>query len=297
MGTSEIQMPDRKRITMKTTILGASLLRTVLGTAALLACTAAAQAANPFVAGSKWTGFRVSTVGGGSSNATLNVSNNPSTGILNLTGQNIPVSIAYNASGSFTFQGLGISFAGVKVMGMVGPQGGTFSLSGNYSIANVPGAHNDKGRLSLLRSYKTIPGGQTVIGSTAGAGLLPPGPCFGSFQSVAGVTGRMYLTHNLPLEIGELNPPSNFTGDIYFVAGDGSVRLAAVGTINPEANPDGTHNIEVLGEDLVGGSPFSSVKTTGMLLPAVRTNPLAIVGYYELIGLLRSDKGRFQLGQ
>lgn len=42
---------------MKNNLFGASLLRTFLGAAALLSCTAFAHAANPFVAGSHSTDF------------------------------------------------------------------------------------------------------------------------------------------------------------------------------------------------------------------------------------------------
>ena len=39
-------------------------------------------------------------------------------------------------------------------------------------------------------------------------------------------------------------------------------------------------------------------KSYGMLVPAVRTNPMNIFGNYELIGLLRNgDTGRFLIGQ
>jgi hypothetical protein len=285
---------ERKKITMKTT-----LLRSFLGAAALLSCTAFAQAANPFIAGSKWTGMRISTVGGGSSNIALFVNSpNPSTGKLVFLGQSVPVSIACTASGVVDLQGLGIPYAGFRVHGMVGAQGGTYSLTGNYYINNVPGMHNDTGRVSLLRSYKTVVGGSTLVGTTVGAGLLPPGPCFGAFVSASNFTGRMLFEHNLPGETGELNPPSEFTGDVSFVTGDGSVKYAVVGTINPEANPDGSHTIEMIGENLAGGSVFTSLKTAGLLLPAVRTNPTSILGNYELIGLLRtSDVGRFKVSQ
>ncbi|MBB6049099.1 hypothetical protein [Armatimonas rosea] len=281
---------------MKTT-----LLRSLLGAAALLSCTAFAHAANPFVAGSQWTGIRVSTVGGGSSNIALFVNSpNPSTGKLVILGQSVPVSIACTPTGVVDLQGLGIPYAGFRIHGTVGAQGGTYSLTGNYYITNVPGMHNDTGRVSLLRSYKTVTGGPILIGSTAGTGLLPPGPCFGAFVSASNFTGRLVFEHDVPAADppSELNPPSEFTGNVSFVTGDGSVKYAVVGTINPEANADGSHTIELLGENLAGNSVFTSLKTTGLLLPAVRTNPTSILGNYELIGLLRTgDVGRFKVSQ
>jgi hypothetical protein len=284
---------------MKQTTLGAVLLHTLLGAAALLTTSASARAANPFVAGSHWTGFRVSAIGGGTSNAVLDVANNPSFGVLKVLGQNVPVSIACTQTGVVDLQGLGIPYAGFKVHGMVAPQGGTYSLAANYSIANVPGMHNDNGRLSLLRSYKTTAGTTApvvVIGTKAGEGLLPPGPCTGAFVNSAGFQGRMTLTHDIPTADppGEADPPSEFTGDIYMQ----DFHFRVVGTINPEANTDGSHSIEVLGENVVAGSPFASIKSYGLLLPAVRTNPTSILGNYELIGLLRTgDAGRFQISQ
>lgn len=276
-----------------------TLLRSLLGAATLLSCTAFAHAANPFVAGSQWTGMRLSTVGGGSSNIALFVgSPNPSTGKLVFLGQSVPVSIACTPTGVVDLQGLGIPYAGFRIHGTVGAQGGTYSLTGNYYITNVPGMHNDTGRVSLLRSYKTVVGGSTLVGTTPGVGLLPPGACVGSFVSASNVTGRMVFEHNPPGDFGELNPPSEFTGTVSFVTGDGSMKYAVVGTINPAANPDGSHTIELLGENLAGGSAFTSLKTTGLLLPAVRTNPTSIFGNYELIGLLRtSNVGRFQVSQ
>ncbi|WP_309710706.1 hypothetical protein [Armatimonas sp.] len=271
-----------------------TLLRTLLGAAALLSSTAFAHAAGPFIAGSKWTGFRVSTVGGGMSSATLNVSNNPNSGILNMTGQNVPVSISCTVTGVVDLQGLGVPFAGIHVHGTVAPQGGTYALASNYVINNLPGAHNDSGRLSLLRAYKPVTGGQTIIGGTAGIGLFPPDPCLGTFTSVSGFSGRMVLTHDLPREIGELNPPSEFVGKVSL----NDAAFAVVGTINPIANADGRHNIEMLGENLNPTSLQPCIKTVGMLVPAVRTNPTSILGYYELIGLLRTgDRGRFQISQ
>ena len=279
---------------MKTNLFGAPLLRTLLGVAALLSSTAFAHAAGPFIAGSKWTGFRVSTVGGGMSSATLNVSNNPNSGILNMTGQNVPVSISCTATGVVDLQGLGVPFAGIHVHGTVAPQGGTYALASNYVINNLPGAHNDSGRLSLLRAYKSVTGGQTIIGGTAGTGLFPPGPCFGSFVNVAGFAGRMVLEHDLPREIGELNPPSEFIGR----ASLNDAQFVVVGTINPFANADGSHNIEMLGENTNPMSLQPCIKTTGMLVPAVQTNPTSIFGNYELIGLLgNGDRGRFQISQ
>lgn len=279
---------------MKTNLFGAPLLRTLLGAAALLSCTAFAHAAGPFLAGSKWTGFRVSAVGGGMSNATLHVSNNPNSGILNMTGQNVPVSISCTATGVVDLQGLGVPFAGIHVHGTVAPQGGTYALASSYVINNVPGAHNDSGRLSLLRAYKPVTGGQTIIGGTAGTGLFPPDPCLGTFTSASGFAGRMFLTHDLPREIGELNPPSDFLGDVYMQ----DFHFRVVGTINPLANTDGSHNIEMLGENLDPKSIIPCIKTIGMLVPAVQTNPTSIFGNYELIGLLRNgDVGRFQVRQ
>ena len=280
-----------------------NLFRTLLGAAALLSSTAFAHAAGPFVAGSHWTGFRVSTVGGGSSSAVLDVGNNPNAGMLKVLGQNVPVSIACTASGVVDFQGLGIPYAGFRVHGAVAPQGGTYSLTGNYFITNVPGMHNDTGRISLLRSYKTVTGGPLLIGNTAGVGLFPPGPCTGLFVNAAGFQGRMVLEHNPPGDVpGELDPPSDFVGNVSFFTGDGSNTFAVVGTINPEANADGSHEIDLLGENRNLTSLYSSLTTTGLLLPAVRTNPVSIAGNYELIGLLRnttpiSTTGRFQIGQ
>lgn len=279
---------------MKNNFFGASLLRTLLGAAALLSSTAFAHAANPFTAGSHWTGFRVSTVGGGSSSAVLDVANNPAFGVLKVLGQNVPVSVACTATGVVDLQGLGIPYAGFRVHGTVGAQGGTYSLAGNYFITNVPGMHNDTGRISLLRSYKTVTGGPIVIGTQPGQGMLPPGPCFGVFVNAAGRTGRMVFGHNLPTSTGEADPPGEFTGDVYLQ----DFHFLVVGTINPQANPDGSHSIEMLGENTVATNPFASLRTAGLLLPAVRTNPTTIFGNYELIGLLRKlDMGSFKISQ
>jgi hypothetical protein len=283
---------------MKNTTFGAPLLRTLLGAAALLSSTAFAHAANPFTAGSHWTGFRVSTVGGGSSTIVLDVNSpNPSTGKLAFLGQVVPVSISCTATGVVDLQGLGVPYAGFKVHGTVAVQGGTYAMSGNYKLTSVPGMHNDEGRVKLLRSYKSITSGPIVVGTIGGgASLLPPGPCFGGFVSVSGFSGRLIFEHNPPADA--TGNPTDFTGVASFVTGDGSVRFVVVGTINPQANRDGTHNIELLGENMVATNPFTSLRTAGLLLPAVRTNPTTIFGNYELIGLLRKlDMGSFKVSQ
>jgi len=283
---------------MKNTVLGASLLRTLLGAAALIACTAAAQAANPFVAGSHWTGFQVNASNGVMGNAALDVSNNPNVGVLKMLGQNIPVSIVCSATGVVDLQGLGAGWVNYKVHGNVAPQGGTYSLAASYTINTVTGLPV-KGRLSLLRSYKTSTTNPVVvIGTSAGEGLLPPGPCTGLFQNVSGFQGRMVMEHDLPTRTGEADPPSEFGGDIYMQ----DFHFRAVGTINPEANPDGSHTIEMIGENLDPTNPFQSFRSAGLLLPAVRTTPVGILGNYELIGLLRntipvSDRGTFKISQ
>ena len=280
---------------MKNNLFGASLLRTFLGAAALLSSTAFAHAANPFVAGSHWTGFRVSAVGGGSSSAVLDVdSPNASTGKLKMLGLNIPVSISCTLTGVVDMQGQGANYTGIKVHGTVALQGGTYSLSSNYVINNVPGLHNDQGRLSLLRSYKTVKGGPLLVGTAPGTGLLPPGPCIGPFGSSSGFEGRLLFLHDIPTKTGEADPPGEFTGDVYMQ----DLHFRVVGTINPVANQDGTHSIELLGENVVLKSSMPMFKSYGMLVPAVRTNPMNIFGNYELIGLLRNgDAGRFLIGQ
>lgn len=283
---------------MKTTILGASLLRTLLGAAALFACTSAVQAANPFVAGSKWTGLSVSASNGAVANAGLLVTNNPTVGQLSLLGQTFPVSIAYNANGVVDLQGLGGAWVNYKVHGSVAPQGGTYTLTASYSINLVTGLPA-QGRLRLIRVYNkgtATPG--VVIGTNPGEGLLPPGPCTGAFLRTSGFQGRMVLEHALPTQTSEADPPSEFGGDIYMQ----DFHFRSVGTINPQANADGSHNIEMIGENLDPTNPFQSFASAGLLLPAVRTTPVGILGNYELIGLLRntipvSDRGTFKISQ
>jgi hypothetical protein len=268
----------------------------------LFTTTAFAHAANPFIAGSHWTGFRVSTVGGGTSNAKLDVGiNNANIGTLTMFpgNQGINVTILYNQSGTVDMKGIAPN-AGVLVHGVVSPQGGTYSLSSNYTVINVPGLHNDSGRLSLLRSYKTPTGGPIGTGG-GGTGLvppdpyLPPDPYFGTFTTITGYSGRVVFEHNPPSNNpAEHNPPSNFDGMLNF--NDGA--YAVVGTVNPVANLDGSRTIEMLGEGLNPNSIVPCVKTQGLLLPAVRIGgPTRIVSDFLTFGLRFSNQGRFEISQ
>lgn len=278
---------------MKRRTLAGLALRTILGAALLVVASSLAHAASPFVAGSHWSGIRVSAVGGGSSSAQLDVTNNPNIGILNLIGQPVAVSISCTPTGVVDFNGLG-NYAGLRVHGTLAPQGGTYSMRGDYRAVNVPTMHNDSGRLSLIRSYN----------SAAANAYFPPDPCFGSFLSRSGFMGRMLVQV-------DAEHPCDFVGKVSL----DDLPFAIVGTINPRANADGSHDIEMLGENLTPleiipcvkpgeiipcikpEDSACSLKTFGLLLPAVRTgSPLTLVGDYELIGLLGTlDRGHFKV--
>ena len=294
-----------------------SRLRTALAAAALLSTTAFAHATEPFVANSHWSGFQVSTASGVNS-ARLDVSNNPKVGTLAISGHNVPVSITCTATGDVDLQGLGVPYAGLHAVGVVAAQGGTFSLAASYKLSGVPTMHDGAGRLSLLRSYATVAGGTTGGGSSA-ANLYPPDPCFGSFASAYGTIGRIVVEHSPPSEhtppsdTVDHAPPSDFNGRVSF----GELQYAVVGTINPLANADGSHDMAMLGANLDPNSITPCVKpgdivpcvepsslvscfnSYGLLVPAVRTGGAArLMGSYALSGMRGTvDTGKFQLGQ
>lgn len=301
----------------KTTIK--SGLRMVLATAAILSTTAFAQAAGPFVAGSHWSGFQVSAASGVTS-AQLDVSNNPTQGMLALSGQSIPVTISCSTTGAVELRGLGIPYAGVYAQGTVAAQGGTFALAARCKLSRVSTLSAGAGRLSLLRSYATLSGNTT--GGTSAAALFPPNPCSGSFTSAYGTVGRMVVEQGTPAENPERTPLSDFHGKVFF----GDFSYAMIGTINPVANADGSHDIAVLGENLDPssivpcfspgevvpcfhpgdlspcfhpGSLVSQFSSDGILIPAARAGgAVRLVGRYALSGVRGTvDTGKFQLGQ
>nr|WP_309698079.1 hypothetical protein [Armatimonas sp.] len=284
-----------------------TILRTTFAAAALLSTTAFSHAAGPFVANSHWSGFQISGASGVSS-ARLDVGNDPKMGTLAIAGQMVPVSISCTTTGEVNLQGLGIPYAGVRVVGMIAAQGGTFSLAANYVVRKVDTLRTGTGRLSLLRSY----------GRDSDRFLT--NPWSGNFTSTYGTTGRMAI---------ERSQTSDFGGKMTF----GEFQYAVIGTINPLPNPngDGTHEMAMIGENLdprsitpcfvtpcfhpgevapcfkpgdiapcfEPSSLVSCFNAYGLLVPAARTGgAVRLMGIYALSGTRGTvDTGKFQLGQ